>query len=156
MAPAVGAAQFVPMRATARLNDALSLATAMRAIAGSIEAQVHADQRRRCRGRRLNSSTNALDCGVGGSTFARRAWPGGEPFEFCETFGDRIEGGQGCPLASGSRRGLATGFAHSVAGEGRDEPTACQGRQHSDRGKRLRKRRVVALGLTQQRDDRMG
>jgi hypothetical protein len=56
MSPAIGAAQLVSMRAASRSNDALPLATAMRAIAGSIEAQVHADQRRRHRGRRLNAS----------------------------------------------------------------------------------------------------
>jgi hypothetical protein len=111
VAAAVGAADFESMRAASRANDALPLATAMRAIAESIEAQVHADQRRRRSGRRLEASTNALDCGACCGTFAWTAGPGGKPFEFCETFGDRIEGGHGCPLSSGAHRGLATGQA---------------------------------------------
>jgi hypothetical protein len=80
MSPAIGAANLESVRAVARVKDAAPLATAVRSVAGTVEAQVHADQRRRRR-RRLNAPTNALNGGACCGPLAGRAGPGGERFQ---------------------------------------------------------------------------
>jgi hypothetical protein len=73
----------------------------MRTVAGPVESQVQADQRRRRRWRRLDSSTNTLDRGTRCGALGRCSGPGGQRLQLAKAFG-KIEGRHGAPLSNGA------------------------------------------------------